>query len=307
MSANGIVLYGWDGTRLGTIGEPGEALACVSVSASGELVLVGSADRAISVWSVGGRKLADLVADGRRTCGAISANEKFIVTGSRDGSARLWNSAGTELAKMEHTDPVLRASISPSGDRLLVFAGKTSDEFGELVRFDGAISVWDIGDLREPRLLWRKPGHISAAFSPDGDTILTPSPSRFVHLYDLHGEEVVVLRGHADDVVDVDVSPSGSLMATASLDRSARIWNLNGQVVAVLGGHTQSVAHVAFSHSGKQVVTTSLDGTARTWLVHPDDLLDLAERRIMRDFTPGERKRYAELLGEAPASEAGQR
>jgi hypothetical protein len=36
----------------------------------------------------------------------------------------------------------------------------------------------------------------------------------------------------------------------------------------------------------------------RFWPVYTQDLLARADKRCVRDFTPAERKRYAELLGD---------
>ena len=45
------------------------------------------------------------------------------------------------------------------------------------------------------------------------------------------------------------------------------------------------------------LLTTSAK-TARIWVVHAEGLLRLADERITRDFTPAERERYADLLGD---------
>ncbi len=63
-------------------------------------------------------------------------------------------------------------------------------------------------------------------------------------------------------------------------------------------GHHGGLNAAAFSPDGRRIVTSSEDGTARIWLAHSEDLLRLVDERITRDFTPAERRQYADLLGE---------
>ena len=70
---------------------------------------------------------------------------------------------------------------------------------------------------------------------------------------------------------------------------------LAGKELAVLRGHEGPVGSAMFSPSGDRILTASgRDKTARLWLVHQEDLLKLADKHITRDFTPKERKRYAD-------------
>jgi len=49
-----------------------------------------------------------------------------------------------------------------------------------------------------------------------------------VRLWDVaKGEELAVLRGHANHVMAVTFSPDGTQLATASDDHTARIWGLS--------------------------------------------------------------------------------
>ncbi len=52
------------------------------------------------------------------------------------------------------------------------------------------------------------------------------------------------------------------------------------------------------SPQGDLISAASTDGTARLWYVRGDDLLRIANERQVRDFTPEERERYKDLLGD---------
>ncbi len=73
----------------------------------------------------------------------------------------------------------------------------------------------------------------------------------------------------------------------------------SGTELAVLRGHDRGVTSACFTPSGDRIVTSSRDGTAQVWLLRTEDLLDLADSRITRDFTDAERRTYGELFGDA--------
>ena len=120
-----------------------------------------------------------------------------------------------------------------------------------------------------------------------------------VRLWNLAGKQLAILRGHQRAPISLSFSPDGNSILTSSWDRTARLWDLAGNELAVLRGHVGIVSSAVFSPNGKYILTASRDETARLWLVHTKDLLELADKRITRDFSAEERKRYADLL---PAS-----
>src|SRR5262249_12347068 len=114
--------------------------------------------------------------------------------------------------------------------------------------------VWDwapSGHRGQPRVTLR--GHtnavLSAAFSPDGQSIVTASWDKTAIVWDA----------------------------------------ASGQARATLRGHTGPVNTAAFSPDGRYVVTPSADGTARQYVIPIPDLLALAQSRVFRSLTPEER------------------
>jgi hypothetical protein len=143
-------------------------------------------------------------------------------------------------------------------------------------------------------------GVLSAAFSPDGQRVVTASRDNTARLWDAKsGTEIAVLKGHTKSVPSAAFSPDGKHVVTASNDNTARLWDAeSGTEIAVLKGHTKSVQSAAFSPDGKRVVTASGDNTARLWdvtwarLVRGDSLRDriCAEKLIgaAQEFTDDE-------------------
>ncbi len=62
---------------------------------------------------------------------------------------------------------------------------------------------------------------------------------------------------------------------------------------------TEGRLHAEFLPSGDHILTAYCFGRApiRIWRSRLEDLLEITDRRISRDFTPAERKRYGALLG----------
>ena len=110
---------------------------------------------------------------------------------------------------------------------------------------------------------------LSAAFSPDGQRIVTASYDKTARVWNAaSGQLLATLQGHTDRVRNAEFSPNGERIVTASEDKTARVWNAaNGQLLVILQGHTGPVENAAFSPDGQRIVTVSatLDRTARVW------------------------------------------
>ena len=111
-----------------------------------------------------------------------------------------------------------------------------------------------------------------AAYSPDGDRIVTASRDNVVRVWNADGSgEPVLLQGHQGQVWSAAFSPDGGHIVTASHDKTARIWNADGAgEPIVLGGagqkgHADVVWSASFSPDGTRVVTASWDRSARVW------------------------------------------
>ena len=68
----------------------------------------------------------------------------------------------------------------------------------------------------------------SAAFSPDGQRIVTASADKTARIWDAASGKPIgkPLRGHEDEVRGAAFSPDGKRIVTASSDKTARIWDV---------------------------------------------------------------------------------
>ena len=136
---------------------------------------------------------------------------------------------------------------------------------------DKTARIWD---ARTGAQLAMLSGHgdlvLSAAYSPDGTSIVTASADKTARIWDARsGKQLAVLLGHGATVYSAAYSPDGTRIVTASDDKTARIWDANtGAQLAMLSGHGDAVDSAAYSPDGTRIVTASDDKTARIWDAH---------------------------------------
>ncbi len=241
-----------------------------SFSPDGDRILTGSEDGIARVWSAngGGEPVVLEGHQGSITAASFSLDSNVVLTGSSDGTARVWNADGSGepvvLGNKASVSFLEVAALSPDGTRVVT---STFNEF--------AVRIWDADGEGEPIFLNHDrtsldiDGPVEAAFSPDGETIVTGSLNGWVRVWSSDGEgDPVFLRGHEATITALAFSPDGRYFATGSEDGTARVWSTRAAAEpAVLRDHEDWVRTAAFSADGTRIVTASDDGTARVWRV----------------------------------------
>jgi len=133
-----------------------------------------------------------------------------------------------------------------------------------------------------------------AAFSPDGEFLVTCSKDGTVRLWEVaSGKEVRRFIGHTGPTYGAAFSPDGKYILTSSEDETARLWDVKtGEEIRRFTGHTDEVNNVAFSPDGKYILTASFDHTARLWLMSLDDTICAVCAVLTRDLTSDERTQF---------------
>jgi len=281
---------------VGTLGRADSRKTAV-FSPNGRCVLTVPGDNTVWLWDAAtGKELFTLRdSTGVIADAAFSQTGNRVLTVSRADtgkaySVKLWEAAtGKELLTLQyHTGFGVSAEFSPDESRIIVSSelapgvvslcdavtGKEllalADEFtaglspdgGRMLTWhDRTAKLWDAQTGQEVvTLSGHTDGVLSAAFSPDGKSVLTASRDETAKLWDAQtGQEVVTLSGHTDDVRSAAFSPDGKSVLTASNDKTAKLWDAKtGKVRVTLRGHDSAV----FSADGTRVLLVSEDDTA---------------------------------------------
>ncbi|KAJ1328039.1 dynein assembly factor with WDR repeat domains 1 [Microdochium nivale] len=109
----------------------------------------------------------------------------------------------------------------------------------------------------------------SAAFSPDGQRIVSASDDSTVKIWSVQaGACEATFEGHTDSVRSAAFSPDGQRIVSASNDNTVKVWSVQtGTCEATFEGHTDSVRSAAFSPDGQRIVSASNDNTVKVWSV----------------------------------------
>lgn len=254
-----------DGTRIATAGKDGTArLWDTATGAAGPVLQGDSSMLTWVVWSPDGRTLAST---------------------SESGTAWLWDTAtgGLRATLRGHTKEVFGACFRPDSRRIATMS------------HDGTAKLWDVATGRELATLVGHTGPLySIAYSPHGETILTAGVDGTARLWNAEtGDRLRTLAGHTAAIFRAIYSPDGAYIVTVSQDKTVKIWNPNlDQAPVTLSGAADLVDNVDVRPDGSGIIVPSRDGNARQYVIPIDALLQLAQQRVTRRFTPEEQVTY---------------
>ena len=139
------------------------------------------------------------------------------------------------------------ASISPSGDRLVVTSNLFSTEVA-------------VVDLETGEAIISLEGHEDdvsfADFSPDGKRIVTASDDKTARVWDAAtGKQTLNLAGHSARVRYATYSADGRKIATTSDDGTIKVWDArSGEETLTIETSATRATNVSFSPDGKRIL-----------------------------------------------------
>jgi WD40 repeat protein/serine/threonine protein kinase len=298
---NAVVLWDVDtGDLVGRFAGLHARVSAVAFSPDGRFVLGGGWDGSLVVWA---RDTGDVV---RRfeghTAGvldaAFSPDSSRIVSGSEDRSLILWDtSTGEVILQLDgFTDSVNTVAFSPDGRTFLAGFGLVRYAAGSYS--DTSLRLFEASSGEEIR---RFEGHTApvttAAFSPDGRTILSGSTDATVRLWDVAtGQELRRFNGHAAAIWDVNYSPDGYYVVSGSQDTTVIVWELSsGEQLRVFANGEAMIQGVVFTPDSERLLFVTADGALRVW----QPVLNLNElrswtlsNRYVRELSCSEQELY---------------
>jgi WD40 repeat protein len=147
---------------------------------------------------------------------ALSSDGGKILTGSAGGTVTIWDRFDGKILRsfQAHEQAVCSVAFSPSGNQF-VSAG------------DRVVKLWNatepfplVHGLRLNMMAW------AAAFSPDGQRIITGSGSGIATVWDAaSGKPLVTINAHQSRIRVVAFSPDNQRILTGSEDHTVKIWD----------------------------------------------------------------------------------
>ncbi|MDX2212676.1 MAG: serine/threonine-protein kinase [Oculatellaceae cyanobacterium bins.114] len=235
-------------------------IRAIAFSPDGELLVSGSGDKTVKLWSVETAELQRTLDQHNSWVRAIalSPDGTILATAANDKTVHLWDLKTGKLRNQlaGHTDWVRAVAFAADGKTLI-----TASQ-------DKTAKVWDweVG-LAIQTLSGHNHWVVAIAISPDSQTIATASRDGTVKLWNWQtGACRHTLMGHSAEVLAVAISPDNNMVVSSSADHTVQLWALKtGKHLHTIADHTNSVNCIAFSPDGKILTTGSNDQTIRLW------------------------------------------
>lgn len=217
-----------------------------------------------------------------------------IATSDFSNVVSLWDMQGGLMASLKH----------PSGPNLVKTWFIKGRNQVVTVTSDGTLRTWDA----RGKLLKTAQQHPDQVLyeskiwpSPTGDRYALVQQNGNIQLWDINGNQITTLIGHAAnvDAIDIQFSPDGQRLATSSIrDRTVRIWDLQGRQLAQYKRAGSYGIRMAPNADWTQIAI--IDDVPDQWWLRPtvkiwplnslETLISRACKRLDRTLTPHQAK-----------------
>jgi WD40 repeat protein/tetratricopeptide (TPR) repeat protein len=192
---------------------------------------------------------------------------------SRDGKLT------PEKLELKHKAPITIAVFNRRGDRIITATGDSEADRGEAKIWDLSGNCTPLADSEDKEGPAHPQGIMSAAFSSDGERVVTTSFDDTARVWKVNGGTLVQeLKRHTADVVSASFSDSGELVATSSKDQDAIVWKLGSKEPVAVLSHENPVNHAVFTRDSRYLVTACRDGAARIWAISGGGLVAIRKQ-----------------------------
>ncbi|XP_072165436.1 NACHT domain- and WD repeat-containing protein 1-like [Diadema setosum] len=240
----------------------GEDVTCIAVSKDDRIIVTGSADKTLKLWTADGGKLLKTIQkhEGAISCVAMTPDCQRVVSGTLDGMVRVFNIEDGELVW----------SLTGSMDSVVAV---TSNKYSDILiaaSADCKVRMWSLRDFSQLNVIEGQGGVMSQmALSGDDMFFLRAYEDSRLNLSCLvTGTFVHPLEGHKGKIVDICLCPEGLYAGVATSEQVVYVYNIRSQeLLQTLTGHSAPIRRVTITPNGHFLVTASADGNVRVWLL----------------------------------------
>jgi len=254
----------------------------VAYSPDGTLLVSGSANGKIRVWSCAERRLLREL-DGHKESILLlrfRADGTRLLSVDAKGKAIWWDALTWQASRTFVAEPPLGGAVSPDG-RLLAAGTMT-----------GAVR-WLNAETGEP-LATTSAGHrhpvVGIAFSKDGSRVASVAQDGTVAIWDPSSfKQIAAFKGHMQGAHGVAFSPDGRRLATGGSSRDAvKLWDLSThRELMTLPGQGSLFLFVVFSPDARWLAACSRDeGKLHLWRAPSWAEIEVAEKRLESGQSP---------------------
>ncbi|KAG7232691.1 hypothetical protein INR49_008211 [Caranx melampygus] len=237
-------------------GHDDHVITCLQFS--GDLIVSGSDDNTLKVWSaITGKCLRTLTGHtGGVWCSQMAV--ATVISGSTDRTLRVWDAESGECVHTLYGHTSTVRCMHLHGNR--VVSGSR----------DTTLRVWDVSTGRCEHVLT---GHVAAVrcVQYDGRRVVSGGYDYMVKVWDPETEACLhTLQGHTNRVYSLQFD--GAFVVSGSLDTSIRVWDAEtGGCVHTLTGHQSLTSGMELRDN--ILVSGNADSTVRVWDVRTGQCL----------------------------------
>jgi WD40 repeat protein/tRNA A-37 threonylcarbamoyl transferase component Bud32 len=256
------------------------------------LLATASADRTVKLWDVACRRQTGCLEHGSAVlCVAFVSADRSLASGEENGEVTLWDTArGARLHGIARQNgPVRALAVAPDGRTMASASDDRTVRLWETVRWQpghtlthahgvvhvtfspdgrmlastetsGDVTLWDAvsGERLSPvNTLW-EPFH-SAAFAPDGRTLVLAGRKVHLAVYDVSNRQAPVqwhCQWDNDSIVGMSFMADGQSLAAVSADGQITLWSARDwKVRRPCGSASGPIRALAFSPDGAILAT----------------------------------------------------
>ncbi|NEP27000.1 TIR domain-containing protein, partial [Moorena sp. SIO3I6] len=275
-------LWDQDGNLIKTLAGHSEAVKKALFSPDGKKIITVSDDDTAKIWDLDGNVIANLIGHQLSvTTAAFSPDGEKLITASDDWTVKLWditqqpvNSSLIRNSSFQHSAPVNSAVFYRNGNKILI---ATTDK--KPYSSESDLSVKLLKQLPYDCDIEKNCAVKTAAFSPNGNDIITTSDDGQTRLWNGKGDRLIMAINLHDNYNNLRIfGSSGAKFAsfsqhdqqifTTSDDHTAKLWDFSGSELIEISeykGHKGEVNSAVLSPNRQQILTASKDGLAKLW------------------------------------------